>query len=103
MDDAVQLADIIWQLRHELSRAMWAGEQADIKFEAETVELELTVGIERSREPGAKVNFWVFDINAATKRSSTIMQRISLTLHPIKTGEPGRPAAISGAELPDED
>ncbi|GAA3293328.1 MULTISPECIES: trypco2 family protein [Dactylosporangium] len=102
MDDAIQLADMIWQLRHELSRAMWAGEHTDLKFEAETVQLELTVAVERSQDPGVKVKFWVLDMNAGAKRASTATQKIALTLHPVRPDAPGRPAVISGAALPGE-
>ena len=103
MDDAVPLADMIWQLRHELSRAMWAGENADLKLEAETVQLELAVGVEKSRDPGVKVKFWVLDLNAGSKRTATQTQKITLVLHPIRAGQPDRPAEISGWSLPDED
>lgn len=81
---------------------MWAGENADLKFEAETVELELTVGVEKSREPGAKLKFWVLDLNAGSKRVLSNTQKITLTLHPFRADEPGRPAAISGESLPEE-
>ncbi|MEV0128802.1 trypco2 family protein [Dactylosporangium sp. NPDC050688] len=103
MDDAIQLADVIWQLRHELSRAMWAGEHADLRFEAESVDLELTVAMERVREDGVKVRFWVLDGNAGSKRTSVVTQKLALKLRPIRADEPGRPATISGAALPDEE
>ncbi|MCW6006435.1 hypothetical protein K1W54_17905 [Micromonospora sp. CPCC 205371] len=103
MDDAVELADLIWQLRHELSRAMWAGENADLKFRAESVELELTVGLERVREPGVKVRFWVFDAGAGGKRAATTTQTIRLTLSPIQPGSAEQPAIISDDELSNED
>ncbi|MGW0749849.1 trypco2 family protein [Streptomyces sp. NPDC002587] len=44
--DAVELADMIAQLRQELSRAMSDGDASDLPFKAERVELELTVGVE---------------------------------------------------------
>ncbi|GAA4922498.1 hypothetical protein GCM10023237_49290 [Streptomyces coeruleoprunus] len=103
VDDAVELADMIAQLREELSRAMAAGEDSDLRFEAERIELELTVGVERSREPGAKVRFWVFDAGATARRATTATQRITLTLQPVRADLPDRPALISGAELPGED
>ncbi|GAA2397172.1 trypco2 family protein [Dactylosporangium salmoneum] len=103
MDDAIQLADVIWQLRHELSRAMWAGENADLKFEADAVNLELTVAVERSADPGIKVKFWVLDANAGTKRATTVTQKIQLSLRPVRADAPGRPATISGEALPGEE
>ncbi|MEU3903879.1 trypco2 family protein [Streptomyces goshikiensis] len=99
MNDAVELADMIAQLRAELSRAMSAGEDSDLRFRAERVELELTVGVERTNEPGVKVRFWVFDASASAKRSSTVTQRLSLTLQPVLADAPERAALISGDEL----
>ncbi|MFI6687697.1 trypco2 family protein [Streptomyces sp. NPDC050485] len=103
MDDAVELADMIAQLRHELGRAMAAGDGDALRFQAERLELELTVGVERSREPGAKVRFWVFDVGASARSANTVMQRITLVLRPVSGDAPDRPALISGVELPDED
>ncbi|MCX3063559.1 trypco2 family protein [Streptomyces beihaiensis] len=102
MDDGVELADMIAQLRGELSRAMAEGEGNGLRFRAEKVELELTVGVERSREPGAKVRFWVFDVGATARTATTATQRLTLTLQPVDGATPDRPAVISGDELPDE-
>jgi hypothetical protein len=96
MDDGIELADLIWQLRHELSRAMWAGEHTDLRFEAGPVELELAVAVEKSNEPGVKARFLVLDAGVAARRSSTVTQRISLTLHPRRADDPGRSPLIGG-------
>ncbi|MER5946780.1 trypco2 family protein [Streptomyces sp. NPDC001904] len=102
MDDAVELADMIAQLRSELGRAMAAGSGEALRFQAEKLELELTVGVERSREPGAKVRFWVFDVGASARHAQTAQQRITLTLQPVMSEAPDTPAWISGEELTDE-
>ncbi|MET8324820.1 trypco2 family protein [Streptomyces sp. NPDC005181] len=99
MNDAVELADMIAQLRQELSRAMSAGADTDLRFKAERVELELTVGVERTHEPGVKVRFWVFDAGATAKRSATVTQKLTLTLQPVRTDAPDEMALISGDEL----
>ncbi|MFE2475005.1 trypco2 family protein [Streptomyces sp. NPDC059389] len=93
------MADMITQLRRELSRAMSDGEESDLKFKAERVELELTVGVERTTEPGVKVRFWVFDAGASAKRSSTVTQKLTLTLQPVRADAPEQMALISGDEL----
>jgi hypothetical protein len=102
VDDAVELGDMITQLRSELSRAMADGAESGLRFQAEKLELELTVGVERSREPGAKVRFWVFDVHDSARSARMATQRITLTLQPVRGDAPDRPALISGAELPDE-
>ncbi|MEV7177501.1 trypco2 family protein [Kitasatospora sp. NPDC093679] len=103
MDDAVELAEMIAQLRRELSRAMAEGEDAGLRFRAERVELELTVGVERSHEPGVKVRFWVFDAGVSVKRSATTTQKLTLVLQPVRAHAPDRMALISGDELFGED
>jgi hypothetical protein len=100
--DGIELADLIWQLRHELSRAMWAGEHTDLRFEAGPVELELTVALERATTPGAKIRLLVLDADAAAHRRSTTTQRISLTLHPRLAGQPHQSPHIAGTTLPGE-
>jgi hypothetical protein len=102
MDDAVELSDVIGQLRNELSRAMWAGENSDLRFEAETVELELTVAVERSRDPGGKVRFWVVEAGTTARRQNVTTQRIKLLLRPRTVAEPDRPARIGGRPVPGE-
>ncbi|WP_438291945.1 trypco2 family protein [Streptomyces sp. HUAS TT7] len=102
VDGAVELADMVAQLRSELSRAMADGDGEGIRFQAESLELELTVGVERSREPGAKVRFWVFDVQHSARSANTATQRIKLSLKPVRADAPERPALISGAELFDE-
>ncbi|MFD5700192.1 trypco2 family protein [Streptomyces lasiicapitis] len=102
MDGAVELEDMIAQLRGALGRAMADGEGDGLRFQAEKLELELTVGVERSREPGAKVRFWVIDVQHSERSAHMTTQRISLTLQPVRGDAPDRPALISGVELPDE-
>lgn len=102
MDDAVELAELIGQLRHELSRAMWSSQASDLQFEAETVELELTVGVEKSRGPSVGVRFWVFDATATTQRSTMVTHRLTLTLHPRAATDPDKPARIAGTAFPNE-
>ena len=96
MDDGIELADLIWQLRHEMSRAMWAGQHTDLRFEAGPVELELTVVIEKSHQPGVKAKLVVVDAEFAAKRSTVTTQRIKLTLQPRCTDTPDRQPWISG-------
>lgn len=102
MEDAVELADVIWQLRSELTRAAWGGENKDLRFKAEKVELELTVGVEKARDPNVKVKFWVFDAGTSAQRKTMSTQTIRLTLNPVFASSPDRPAVISGTAHPEE-
>ena len=95
---AVELAELIRQLRAELTDAMSAGEGSDLRFELGPVELELTVGVDKEAKPGAKVRFWVVDLGADLSMASSSTQRIKLSLDPRRAAEPDRRVVISGDE-----
>lgn len=94
---AVELAELIGQLRAELVSAMRAGKDEELRFEVGPVELELTVVVQREASAGAKVKFWVIEAGADAKASGGTTQRIKLTLDPRRAGEPDRRPSISGA------
>ncbi|GLW35052.1 trypco2 family protein [Actinoplanes regularis] len=98
---AVELAELVGQLRSALTDAMNAGNDADLRFELGPVELELTVGVNKEVRPGAKVRFWVVELGAEGTMSSQALQRIKLTLDPRKAGQDGRPW-IGGDEIEGE-
>lgn len=105
---AVELAELIATLRAELTEAMAAGKDADLKFEVGPVELELTVAVEKSGGASGKVRFWVLEMGADGKLGSTTTQRIKLTLDP-RHADGARPdlpqgvkVVISGDEVADE-
>lgn len=98
----MELADLIWKLRSELTRAMFGGEGKDLRFRAESVQLELTVAVERVSDPAVKVKFWVLDGSAGRKHGNTATQKVTLTLHPEVSGVPGAAALIGGEADDDE-
>jgi hypothetical protein len=95
---AVELSELISQLRAELTEAMRSGEGSDLRFEAGPVELELTVVVDKEAKPGAKVRFWVIELGADVKAASSTTQHIKLTLNPRLMGQPDRQPLISGEE-----
>jgi len=95
---AVELAELIGQLREDLSTAMRDGEKSDLRFEVGPVELELTVAVDKEAKPGAKVRFWVVELGADVTAGSHTAQRIKLTLDPRSASQPGRRLQISGTE-----
>ena len=96
MDDAIELADMIWQLRSELTRAMLTGEGKDIRFRAEEVELELAVAVAKSKDPNVKVRFWVLEAGGGVGRTHTANQTIKLKLRPVQGDDPDEAALIAG-------
>ena len=95
MADQVELAQVISQLRQELSAAMREGEGEDLRFELGPV--ELTVAVSKEAGPNAKVRFWVVELGADAMVASQATQRITLTLDPRRRGVAGKPV-ISGSE-----
>ncbi|SHG26434.1 trypco2 family protein [Streptoalloteichus hindustanus] len=94
----IELAELIGQLRAELSAAMAAGEGEKLRFELGPVELELTVKVEKEAGAGAKVRFWVVDAATGGKAASSTAQTIKLTLDPHPAGTPGVRPVIAGGE-----
>ncbi|MFD0072158.1 trypco2 family protein [Streptomyces sp. NPDC127166] len=95
---AVELSELIEQLRTELATSMRAGRDSDVQFELGPVELELEVAVEKEAKPGAKVRFYVMELGGEGRLASTNTQRIKLTLEARPAGEPGRRLMVSGEE-----
>lgn len=95
---AIEIAELIGQLRSELTSAMDSGSGADLRFELGPVELELTVAVSKEAAPGAKVRFWVVEAGTDLKVGSSTTQKIKLKLDPRLVGQPGRQPWVSGDE-----
>jgi len=95
---AIELAELIGQLRSELTVAMNAGEGEDLRFELGPVELELTVEVKKEGGGAAKVRFWVVELGTDAKLGSGAAQKIKLSLDPHRAGQRGARPDISGAE-----
>ncbi|MCK2212366.1 hypothetical protein MF672_000915 [Actinomadura sp. ATCC 31491] len=98
---AIELAELVGQLRAELTKAMNTAEDAELRFELGPIELELTVGVNKDVNSGGKVRFWVVELGGQGAMSSQSTQRIKLTLDPQRTGQTGK-LWIAGGEEPDE-
>jgi hypothetical protein len=81
----IELADVIQQLRSELDRARRTSELEELRFELGPIDLEVTVGLEKDGHAGARIRFWVADINADGRLAASSTQRIRLTLRPSLT------------------
>lgn len=79
------------------------GEGKELRFKAETVELELTVAVEKAREQGLKVRFWVLDTQADRRRTAGVTQVIRLTMRPVLGLSPEQAALIGGTGLEGEE
>ena len=93
----IELAEVIADLRDELDAARRRGAGEDLRFELGPVELEVSVAVQKDAGGNAKVKFWVVELGAGGKVSSTATQRIKLTLNPRLT------VAAAAAESPMSD
>jgi hypothetical protein len=93
---AVELAELIAQLRTDLAEAMRAGADSELRFELGPVELELTVALAKSSGANGKVRFWVVEANADANAASTTTQRIKLTLDPRRADRLDSRPYVSG-------
>lgn len=94
----IELASVIKDLREELERAIGVAEGAALRFELGTIELEVSVAVERSGHAGAKVRFWVMESDAEAAVAATGTQRIKLALRPVLAGSDNPPFVSGFAE-----
>jgi len=95
------LADVVQDLRAELTKAIEAGEGSDLRFALGEIELELAVVVSKEGGGGGKLRFWVLEFGADGKVSAEHTQRITLKLTPTVRGQSG-PVLIEGEAVPDE-
>lgn len=98
----IELASVIQDLRSELERAVVAGTGQVLRFELGPIELEVTLGIERSAEADAKVKFWVVEMGARGAVDTTNTQRVKLVLTP-RLGATMSSAFVGGQAEPREE
>jgi hypothetical protein len=94
----IELNDVINQLRDELERSITTARGRVLRFELETVELEVEVGIERSGEGNGKVRFWVAEVGAQVAMSRSSTQRVKLALKPVVYAHGTRSTAYVAGE-----
>ncbi|MFF4751468.1 trypco2 family protein [Streptomyces sp. NPDC002514] len=97
----IELASVIRDLREELQQAVVAAQGETLRFELGTIELELSVTLERTGHAEARVRFWVVESGADATVNSTSTQLVKLTLQPTLQGSPDRPFVVGRAD-PDE-
>lgn len=95
----VELAELIGDLRDELTKAAAAANPQGLRFELGPVGLEVTVAVSKEARPGAKVRFWVVEAGVDGSVNRTGTQKITLTLQPTNAGAA---AYVSGVAEDDE-
>jgi hypothetical protein len=101
----IELADMIRELREQLTTALTDGDGKILRFELGPVEIEASVAVTREGGGDAKVRLWVVDAGANGKYGHAETQRVTLTLTPKVVppgGGMGRTALITGDEVDGE-
>ncbi|MGW0834344.1 trypco2 family protein [Streptomyces prunicolor] len=102
----VPLAEAITKLRRELRQAMDDGDGEPLKFELDSVVLELEVGITTTGGADAKVGLWsVVTLGSSVERERGSLHKLTLTLSPRLADAPGKNVLVGDevtdvAELP---
>nr|WP_272920865.1 trypco2 family protein [Streptomyces sp. SID5470] len=99
------MADMIRELREQLTTALTDGDGRMLRFELGPVEIEASVAVTREGGGDAKVRLWVVDAGANGKYGHAETQRVTLTLTPKVVppgGGAGRTALITGDEVDGE-
>lgn len=101
--DLIPLPAMLAQLRSDLLEAKAEGEDKDLHFLVDDIELELQMATTQDKEGGVGIKFWVLNANAKGKSGTTATQKLKLRLKAQQktvapdTGEPKFvPAKISG-------
>lgn len=88
MKNPLELAEVIQALRQELITAQQQGQSETIKFNLNSVEVELETVVEKEIDgkAGGKVKFWVVDANAELngKYKHAAKQKIKLSLEAVE-------------------
>lgn len=87
----IELADVISDLRSELERSIEAADGRRLRFELGTIELEVSLAVERSASAGSKVRFWVVSVDGDAILDNTLTQRVKLALVPRLAGTDSAP------------
>ena len=101
----IELADLIRELRQQLTTALADGDGESVRFELGPVEVEASVAVSREAGGDAKVRLWVVDAGANGKYTQAETQRITLTLTPKQVSADGRSprrVMITGGEVDGE-
>jgi len=78
----IRLAEMVQELRQELTAAIAAGEGEDLRFRLGEIELEAEVVVTKEGSGKAGVKFWVMDAELGGSAEKKSVHRIKLRLEP---------------------
>ena len=85
--DKIPLSEMLAQLRKELVQAQWEGEDSNLKFLIEDIEIELQIATTKGADGGGGVQFWVYNAEAQVDVSEAKPQTLKCKLKPVEMDE----------------
>ena len=79
----IELSKMLGQLRKELLDTRWEGQDSDLKFLIEDIEIELQIATTQEGEGGAGIKFWILNADAKINLAETKTQKLKLKLKPV--------------------
>ena len=89
----IKLSDAIENLREELKAAQEKGKDQELKFDIQTIDLELEVVAEGESGASGKINWYIFGGSVDSKVKDASKHKVKLTL--TATGPNGQPYRVS--------
>lgn len=94
----ISLEEAIEDLRTQLQNAAVKGANESIRFIPKTVEVELSIAVNREAKAGAGFKLWsILDLSAEGKVGDANTHKVKLVLEPV--GKDGKPTQISSPEI----
>ena len=93
MKSKLELAEMIQQLRAELSTAAKEGDDKDIRFTVEDIELELDITTEQQAKANVAAKFYVLTSKVEASKTDKATQKLKIKLKP--TTRDGKPLQVS--------
>ena len=87
--EQIRLSDAIENLREELTLTQEKGENKSLKFNIDSLEIELEVIAEREEGTSGKINWWVLGGEADLKRKDAYKHKLKLSLQAVEVNENG--------------
>lgn len=79
----LELAEVIQTLRENLAEAQSQGVGQNIRFNVNSVEVELQTVVEKEAGAGGKIKFWVVDGELSGKYKNSVTHKIKLSLQAV--------------------
>lgn len=87
MSDSIELVDVIKKLREDIAFAIDDGEQQDIRFNVNSIDVELQTVIKKEANGGIKFEVFNIGANAEGKLNKSTTHKIKLNLTPFNIKE----------------